>query len=391
MTRKSLKKMIGNGTASTSGRTRLPVAKASPTLGAILTSHFQGGAKVRTNQLATGYVADPNQAGALKALHDQQALILDRVRGVAFGHNSGLYLHGRPGTSKTFLVRTWLTERSIRHDYHQGHITTRGLFDKIRDNPHSVIVLDDVSQLFKEPVGLQILLAALGTPPDGSRVRRVAYKTAYCEEVVDFSGGIIAISNLPLKGHNSEVRDALSDRVHVYHFDPTNEQVEAAIYDLAESSPRGVDWGHAIVVAGFVIDECRRQGARISIRLYLDKALADFIQWREGNTQSHWHDLVRSSVSQQTIPHEHELRDLSRKDTKEAEQRLVLSICNDFSDRNERCLAWFAQTQKSEKAFYRRFRELRLAGLLPEDPRSTACKASAPARPAGGRRKPLPK
>ena len=39
----------------------------------------------------------------------QMKVIKDRVRGVVYGQSNGVYLHGRPGTSKTYMVgEKWL-------------------------------------------------------------------------------------------------------------------------------------------------------------------------------------------------------------------------------------------------------------------------------------------
>jgi hypothetical protein len=56
--------------------------------------------------------------------------------------------------------------------YHRDVV---GVFDLIEENRQSVIVLDDVSAIFEQPKALQILLAALGTPHDGSRTRTGPY------------------------------------------------------------------------------------------------------------------------------------------------------------------------------------------------------------------------
>ena len=41
-------------------------------------------------------------------LHRKQSLIRDRIRGVVHQQANGVYLHGRAGVSKTYLVRTTL-------------------------------------------------------------------------------------------------------------------------------------------------------------------------------------------------------------------------------------------------------------------------------------------
>ena len=300
----------------------------------------------------------------LKELRSKQSLIKDRIRGVVGGEANGIYLHGRAGVSKTHLVRTTLEALGQRYAYSNGHLTPVGLFDLIAENPQSVIVLDDVSTIFTQPKALQILLAALGTPHDGSRTRVVRYKKAGVDETVLFGGGIIAISNLQLAGHTSQVLGALQDRVHVLAYEPTDEEVEAAIYEIAGKSPRGLDSADAVEVASFLLNVCREYGIRPSIRLYVDKALHDFRQWKKGSSELHWHDLVRSSVQGMVLAPEQPLRDITRKEQIESERRVVQAICSQFPERQQRLDAWRVRTGKSPAAFYRRYRELRLEGRL---------------------------
>jgi hypothetical protein len=300
----------------------------------------------------------------LKELRSKQSLIKDRIRGVVCGKANGIYLHGRAGVSKTYLVRTTLEALGQRYAYSNGHLTPVGLFDLIAENPQSVIVLDDVSTIFTQPKALQILLAALGTPHDGSRTRVVRFKKAEVDETVRFGGGIIAISNLQLAGHTNQVLGALQDRVHVLAYEPTDEEIEAAIYEIAGKSSRGLDSADAVEVASFLLNQCREFGVRPSIRLFIDKALPDFCLWKNDNTESHWHDLVRSSVRGVVLVPEQPLRDISRKDQIEGERRVVLDICSQFPGREQRLDAWKVRTGKGQSAFYRRYRELKLDGLL---------------------------
>ncbi len=294
----------------------------------------------------------------LESLHRQQSLIKDRIRAVVHREANGVYLHGRPGSSKTYLVQNTLESRGERYTYSNGHLTPVGLFDLIEENPQSVIVLDDVSAIFEQPKALQILLAALGTPHDGSRIRTVRYKTATVDKVAHFEGSIIAISNLQLAGHANAVLEALQDRVHVMAFEPTDAEVEAGIYEIAGTSPRGVTVREAAEVADFLLEQCREMGLRPSVRLFMDKALPDYRLWRAGNTESDWHDLVRSSVRQMVIPQQRGLRDLTRKDQIASERNIVRDICATFSSRKDRLKAWRTKTRKGQSAFYRRVKEL---------------------------------
>jgi hypothetical protein len=305
-----------------------------------------------------------HSSSLLEGVHKKQSLIQDRIRGVVHGSINGVYLFGRPGTAKTFLVRTTLDKLHARFVYVNGHLTAAKLFDLIEQNPTAVIVLDDVSSIFDDRKALQILLAALGTSPDGTRVRPVCYRTRKEDKVVRFSGSIVAISNLQLAGHKSPVLAALRDRAQVLSFALTDEEMEALIYSIAGTSPRGVESIDATRVATFLLGVCRDLQVSPTIRLFVDKALSDFQGWKNDITTSHWNDLVRSSVQELVIAPLQPLRDISRKEQMESERRLVQEICAMFSEREQRVEAWTARTGKSQSAFYRRFREMGGNGSL---------------------------
>jgi hypothetical protein len=295
----------------------------------------------------------------------QVKVVKDRVRAVIHGHSNGLYLHGRPGTSKTYMVRSTLDMLAVNYTASSGHLTPIGLFDLLEENRDRIIVLDDVSALFNQPIALQLLLAALGNPHDGSGVRHVKHQTANGTRVVPFSGGVICMSNLPLDGHHHEILAALRDRINVINFEPSDEQIIALIRKLAEDGVGGVPPDKAKMVAAFLTAECKARGIRPSVRLFVDKALRDYKLWASENCETHWRDLVVSDLEQQLVELQHEVRDLTRAEQIEAEQRVALDVYLTFEPRVDRVQAWTARTGKSQAAFYRRIAELKKAGRLP--------------------------
>lgn len=296
----------------------------------------------------------------------QVKVIKDRVRGVIHRQANGLYLHGRPGTSKTFMVRSTLDMLAVNYTASSGHLTPIGLFDLLEENRDRIIVLDDVSAIFNQPIALQLLLAALGNPHDGSAVRRVKHKTASGTRVVPFSGGVICMSNLPLDGHHHEVLAALRDRINVINFEPSDEQIIALIRKLAEDGVGDVSPDNAKVVAAFLIAECKVRGIRPSVRLYVDKALRDYKLWASENCETHWRDLVVSNLEQQLVELQHEVRDLSRAEQIEAERRIALDVFLSHATREERVAEWERRTGKKQAALYRRLKELKSEGKLAE-------------------------
>lgn len=303
-------------------------------------------------------------SGAFESIQTKFSEIRDRVTAVVKGEAAGLYLYGRPGTAKTYLIRTNLEEQSVRYAYANGHLTPAGLFDLIKENPRAVIVLDDVSALFRQQQALQILLAACGMPHDGGRTRMVRYKTRHGDDVVGFKGSIVAISNLSLLQHNREVLNALNDRVQVLEYDPTDEEIEAVIFDIAKTGPRGITPAEAASAAEVLLRECRTAGVRPSIRLFVDKAIPDFRLWRSGDSECDWRDLIRSSVRQSTVRPQHAIRETSRTKRIASEKQIAREICIDLADPCQRVEAWQKRTGKCQASFYRRCGELRKEGLL---------------------------
>jgi hypothetical protein len=277
----------------------------------------------------------------LQEIETQYTIIRDRLRCVCEGYSSGFYLYGPPGVSKTHTVREFFENRSFEHKYFRGHLTGSGLFDLLQENPDSVIVLDDVSNIFRnDDKGVQVLLAALGAPPAGSRGRRVTYRTARGEREVEFTGGVIAISNLGIDEHGNDVIDALADRVHIQKFDPTPNQVEAMIFKIAMNGPGGVTAEDAVVVAEFLVSACRERGIRLTIRLFTEKALPVFRMWKDKRSETHWTVLVRADVDREFVARRHAGRDMSVSNQMEADRRIVLAICKEFSDPMEKVRAW---------------------------------------------------
>lgn len=197
------------------------------------------------------------------------------------------------------------------------------------------------------------------------------YKTAKEDYSVPFSGGIIVITNLALDGHHHEILAAIRDRVNMINYEPTDEQIEALIHEIADQGIRGVSPEKCRMVAHFLLEECKRREIRPSVRLFVDKALPDYTLWESGRTETHWRDLVVSELEQQLVEIRHPQRDLRRAEQTDAECRIALDIFMSYESRKERVEQWqritanrFGQA-KSQAAFYRRLKELKDAGKLP--------------------------
>jgi hypothetical protein len=285
----------------------------------------------------------------LQEVEAQFSLIRDRVSGVCNGFSNGFYLHGPPGISKTHTVKKFLNDNSIPFEYVQGQLTGTALFDVIEENPDGVIVLDDVSAIFGDTTAVQLLLAALGSPPDGSRVRKVPYRTARGRRVVDFTGGIVAISNLALDEHRNGVIAALESRVDVQKFDPTPEQVEAVVFKIAEEDPAGVPAEEAAMVAEFLVQECRKRGTRLTIRLFIDHALRDYRMWKAGGLENHWMVLVRATVAKSFVPQKRVVHATPPGDQTAADPRSFPVVRSTFPTLEQRRRVWQEQKEAARR------------------------------------------
>jgi hypothetical protein len=305
-----------------------------------------------------------NRADLLGGLRQRQAIVRDFVRGVAGQYATGLYLFGRPGTAKTHTVRKVL-EKDIREPYvyQRGHLTPLGLFELLTQHPDDLIVLDDLAALLDSDVALQILLSALEHPAPGDRTRSrvIKYNRQGHEARVAFRGGIICISNREL--HDGELVQALKSRVQTLDYDPPDSQLGALMLGIAElgwphTGPTEISPEEARAVAHFLIQEMLRFGCRFDLRLFVNKALPNFQQWKDEETESDWRDLVTASIEEQLVDARHADERPSRADRKQNEHVLAREILGEHETREERVRAWTERTGKSERAFYRRLAEM---------------------------------
>jgi hypothetical protein len=306
-----------------------------------------------------------NRNALLADLGRRQAIVRDYVRGVAGQYATGLYLFGRPGTAKTHTVRAVLDEeiREI-YTYQRGHLTPMGLFELIACHPDEVIVLDDLGAVLKSDVALQILLSALEHPTSRDRGRVVKYRRQGGEMRAVFRGGIVCISNKEL--HDDEMLGAFKSRVHTLNYDPTDAQLGALMLSVADRGwPAGsenpsIDPDAARTITHYLIGEMLRLDCHFDLRLLVNKAFPDYQQWKDGEAESDWRDLITASIEEHLVivRHSDELP-VSREARKEEEHAIVREIVENHPSREERVRIWIQRTGKSERAFYRRLAEMR--------------------------------
>jgi hypothetical protein len=299
---------------------------------------------------------DASRVSALESFNMKSGIVRDRVSQVIRGMANGAYIFGPPGTGKTYNTRSVAEQMGATYAYQNGHLTPKGFYELLDDHAAELIVLDDVSSLLNSPQSLNLLLAALGGQPGGERV--IKYDTAYESRSSHFSGGIIVLSNLRLR--DAPLQQALMSRVQAFEFDPEPEEIEAFLRDHLEngSDQLGLDGKECNEVLDHIVAECDRYGCRLDFRLVLDKGLKDYRFWRDKESETHWRDLISSSIKQRADTIAHSQAGLGRADRVRAETVIAGRIRAEHADRASQVAAWTALTGKSERALYRRLKQV---------------------------------
>jgi len=251
---------------------------------------------VKGNFLMVNY-SQSSEPSHLDILNQRLNIIKDMVRMVAAKKSNGFYLHGRGGTSKTYSVRQTLKEAGVAHCYVSGHITPMGLFDLLKVNSDSVIVIDDIGTLLDQPTGKGILLAALGEQSHGEG-RVVTYRRRGKDEKVVFTGGIIMMSNIELD--DDPVIGAFCSRANPYLYDPTDAEIIALMRHITAdgwtAKDSDITAAECKEVVDFIESESVRLGMRPDMRTLCDKGLPFMQAWNDGTVTTHWRDMLRASM-----------------------------------------------------------------------------------------------
>lgn len=112
-------------------------------------------------------------------------------------------------------------------------------------------------------------------------------------------------------------------------------------------------------VATFLIEESHRSSVRLDMRHLVDKAFSDFIQHRNGDSESHWKDLIRSTLQEQVVELKHTpTAPIGRRVQKVSEHEIIRQIKAEFKSVKDQKAEWIERTGKTERAFYRRLQEM---------------------------------
>ena len=270
-------------------------------------------ATIRPKHIPAGFVRNDGNIGEANhrrideaphyaSLQNKLDDIVDAVMDVIKGRATGLYLFGRGGTSKTFTVQqTFDAHAPAGYVYENGGLTPQGLFELLEANgvnhANRHIVIDDVYETVASARSRQYYLAALARP-NGKMERKIPYRRQGQTVAAIYGKGIVLIANCSLAQHKNEVLQAMEDRVIVLEHDPTDAEVWALVYKIAEQ--RKPPEEH-IAIADFLFDVCTEYQVRPTVRLFCDKAIPIYESWKAGDSKKHWQDRLRSVVARRAV------------------------------------------------------------------------------------------
>lgn len=292
----------------------------------------------------------------LERLEKKLALIRDRVRSVALRYNTGFFLYGSGGSGKTFAVQGELESLGTRWIRHNSAMTAAGLFDMLHDLPDHTHLFEDMEPLFKDRSAVGYLRSA--TWGDSNMQNRFVTRTINKKRVeVNFKGGIIILSNLPI-GEIATLK-ALATRLNPAEFNPSEGEKRALMWKIAEGGKFGLAPDRCEEVCEYIVFYSQSVGNKsLDLRL-LDNAFQDRLMYDQGQCQTHWKDLVASRIDSQII--EPRFTPRSRRERVIDERDIAKQLWDKFPDSNQRAERneeWKKRTGKSERALYRRSAEL---------------------------------
>jgi hypothetical protein len=298
-----------------------------------------------------------NDAELLERLDGKLQLVRDRVQGVAEGYANGMFLWGEGGTGKSFVVEQTLKELGRAYRLTNSRLTGRGLFDLLQSHPDTVHVVEDCETLFSDKTAEGVLRSALWgqAGDDGHQERLVSWGTAPKRQEFIFTGGIIMVMNCRLA--NTPQLRAVTTRIPCLEYRATDEELAALMRDIASRGYRFGKYRLTPEEAGPVVEEIISRSSRVQrgldLRL-LTNTFADYLQWRNGSSESDWKTLLDSRLKGRVVPPPE--GSVSRAERKRQEQAIARRIAR--MPREERLRVWEKETGKSEKALYRRLKEV---------------------------------
>jgi hypothetical protein len=287
----------------------------------------------------------------LLAFERQRDFIRDRTRSVAEKYQNGCFLVGRAGTGKTRLVTDVLDQCDALWTYRNARMSAMGLYALLEEHPEHTILLDDIGSLFDQRPALQILLAALGGKPGGPRPITYTIKEKSERKSFDFTGGIIAISNVCLR--RDPLADAVASRIPVFEHNPSDEQIAAFMRSRAQKGYEDLTPTECLDVVEYVIEASRRNDYQLDLR-WMERGWQDYRFAKHSDALRSWQELISSSMK--TIFHEPPPHVRSKQDelqlVRENLKRLMQMYPSDTAKQIE-------ESGLTRSTFYQRRREIK--------------------------------
>ncbi len=293
---------------------------------------------------------------AWEALQRKLVMVRDDIRAVVQRRTTGFYLYGAPGTGKGHQVRETLLQAGLREGidfvWVKGAITAKALFQLLQRNFDRIIILDDVSQIFKDKNAMQILLAALEANQPGKEYRTVVWATNNNPERFPFMGGVICLSNLKIS--NDPVSQALASRVDATEYNLTDEEIELTIRHAASQGVGGLTARESLEVADYLLAAMRKKGISPDLRQYFDKAIPKFKQWRDQDGGAHWHDRLNQMLQEQLVSPQ---RRVIVGTTANENKRIAIEIIRTIKGNTPQWMEFQKRTNAAIATWYRAKRE----------------------------------
>lgn len=289
----------------------------------------------------------------LAAIAKREEVLRVQVRAVAQGYTSALFCHGPGGLGKTHVITNELTAlfgKAWAH--HTAYSTPKALMMAIAEYPSQVHLFEDCEKMYKTDVSSSILRAACGSPR--ARARWVTYETAHERLQVNFTGGIIIVSNEDLSRARGPLA-AVASRFRPIKWDLTIEERIAKILDIAtqgwERGTYKLNPAECKTVAMFLVDQMTSGDVKVAVdlRTFTEHALPTFAQHRDGGLKGEgWKDIIVSKLAGQVITAEKRGERSSRLET------LALSLhMNKDMPREAKMKKWKDETGLGQAIYYR--------------------------------------
>lgn len=170
----------------------------------------------------------------------------------------------------------------------KGYSTPKALYRVLYENRNKIVVFDDCDSVLKDPVGANLLKAAL----DSYDERWVSWRTEGpasddLPEVFKFNGSVVFISNLP----QWKMDQAIRTRAFVVDLEMTIEQRIERMRAVLEDILPQYDMKEKKEALDFV-EEFKHIAKEVNFR-----TLMNVIKIRVGSSQKNWKDLAEYSLT----------------------------------------------------------------------------------------------